>query len=208
MVLAEPVMHWRNACDRPLPRAPELLDWHLAMVHVAVGSCCASPGPRASQLYQPAGWPDFSWSRRRALRGRSRTHAFLSTAGRGTDHRRGCTGTGAHLRHSGQLGPVQPGGAPGSATRAARSSRANSLTGRRCEYGDLRAKLSWNFYGAPALGLKEFANWKPGLVVGTSVQVTAPTGTYKSHHLINAGTNRWMVRPGIGHVIPGGPMGL
>jgi hypothetical protein len=70
--------------------------------------------------------------------------------------------------------------------------------GRRCEYGDTKVRFTWNFLGAPAMGLEEFSQWQPGLVVGTSLQLGVPTGTYKSEHLLNAGSNRWMVRPGIG----------
>jgi hypothetical protein len=72
------------------------------------------------------------------------------------------------------------------------------IEGRRCEYGDAKMRFSWNFYGAPAMGLEEFSRWQPGLVVGTSLQVGIPIGTYNSENLLNAGSNRWMVRPGIG----------
>mgnify|MGYP006180184623 CR=1 FL=1 len=65
--------------------------------------------------------------------------------------------------------------------------------GRRCEYGDSKIRFSWNFYGAPAMGLEEFSRWQPGLVVGTSLQVGIPNGTYNSENLLNAGSNRWMV---------------
>ncbi|QFU76868.1 transporter [Halioglobus maricola] len=70
--------------------------------------------------------------------------------------------------------------------------------GRRCEYTDSKLRLGWNFYGAPALKLKEFRQWQPGLVLGASLQISAPTGSYDSDQLINAGANRWMVRPGLG----------
>ena len=69
---------------------------------------------------------------------------------------------------------------------------------RRCEYGDPRFKLTWNFYGAPAMDLEAFRQARPGLVIGASVEATAPVGTYNSENIINAGANRWMVRPGIG----------
>ena len=72
------------------------------------------------------------------------------------------------------------------------------VEGRRCGYGDLKTRMTWNFYGAPALKLKEYSQWKPGLVVGTSLQLSIPSGTYHSDRLLNAGANRWMVRPGIG----------
>ncbi len=72
------------------------------------------------------------------------------------------------------------------------------VEGRRCEYIDPTVRLTWNFYGAPALKFTEFVKWDPGLVVGTSVLVRIPVGTYDSDNLINAGSNRWMLRPGLG----------
>ncbi len=72
------------------------------------------------------------------------------------------------------------------------------VEGRRCEYVDPSARLTWNFYGAPAMPLKDFMQWQPGLVIGTSLQVVAPVGTYNGDNLINAGGNRWVVRPGLG----------
>ena len=69
----------------------------------------------------------------------------------------------------------------------------------RCEWGDTRVRLSWNLLGGPALPLEDFRRlYKPGFTLGASVQVEAPTGDYKSERLINAGTNRWMLRPGFG----------
>jgi len=72
------------------------------------------------------------------------------------------------------------------------------VEGSRCGYSDPSVRLTWNFYGAPAMKLKDFVSWTPGLVVGTSMQVTVPVGTYDDTKIINAGANRWMVRPGIG----------
>jgi len=72
------------------------------------------------------------------------------------------------------------------------------VEGRRCEYADPRARLTWNFYGAPAMPLEDFVKWEPGVVIGASMQVTAPYGTYNNENLINAGSNRWILRPGIG----------
>ena len=77
--------------------------------------------------------------------------------------------------------------------------RGEFVEGRRCEYTDPRIKLTWNFYGAPAMTLKEYMQApRGGVVVGTSLLVTVPVGTYNSEHLINAGANRWMVRPSLG----------
>ncbi|MDH4053585.1 MAG: hypothetical protein OEU93_18610, partial [Rubrivivax sp.] len=43
-------------------------------------------------------------------------------------------------------------------------------------FGDPRLRLSVNFYGAPALDLPRFAAYQQDLVVGGSVQVSAPAG--------------------------------
>ena len=69
---------------------------------------------------------------------------------------------------------------------------------RRCGYVDPKFRLTWNFYGAPALAMKDYRTWEQGLVVGTSMQVSAPWGTYLDDKLINPGSNRWIIRPGIG----------
>ncbi|MEP4484723.1 MAG: transporter [Halioglobus sp.] len=72
------------------------------------------------------------------------------------------------------------------------------VEGSRCDFADPKLRVSWNFYGAPALKLDEYRSWTPGLVMGTSVQVSIPAGDYNPDNLINTGANRWMVRPGIG----------
>jgi hypothetical protein len=59
-------------------------------------------------------------------------------------------------------------------------------------------RLSWNFYGAPALALEEFAGWEQDLVIGASLQVGAPWSQYDPGRLINIGTNRWSFKPEIG----------
>ena len=56
---------------------------------------------------------------------------------------------------------------------------------------DSRFSLSVNLYGAPALTLKEFANYRQDLIVGASLQVSVPTGQYDPSKLVNIGTNRW-----------------
>jgi hypothetical protein len=59
-------------------------------------------------------------------------------------------------------------------------------------------RLSWNFFGAPALSLKEFAGWEQDLVIGASLRVSAPWSQYDSARLVNIGTNRWSFKPEIG----------
>ena len=64
--------------------------------------------------------------------------------------------------------------------------------------GDIKARLSYNFYGAPALGLKDFATYKQDTIVGVSLQVTMPTGQYDSSKLVNVSPHRWAIKSGIG----------
>lgn len=64
--------------------------------------------------------------------------------------------------------------------------------------GDIKARVSFNLFGAPALTFQEFASYKPDTLVGVSLQVTIPTGQYDSEKLVNIGTNRWAMKPGIG----------
>jgi hypothetical protein len=63
---------------------------------------------------------------------------------------------------------------------------------------DPRLRFSVNFLGAPALSVQEFANYQQDLIVGASVQVSAPLGQYDEHRLVNLGNNRWYVKPDIG----------
>ena len=63
---------------------------------------------------------------------------------------------------------------------------------------DPRFRLSVNFYGAPALGLKEFRQYKQDLIVGASLQVGAPWGQYDPTRLVNIGNNRWSFKPALG----------
>jgi hypothetical protein len=65
-------------------------------------------------------------------------------------------------------------------------------------YNDPRFRLSVNFFGAPALSVKEFAGFQQDLILGASVQVSAPLGQYDEDRLVNLGTNRWFVKPELG----------
>jgi hypothetical protein len=78
-----------------------------------------------------------------------------------------------------------------------------SLEGQRQEravsgFGDPRFRFSMNFYGAPALSVKEFADYRQDLIIGASLQVGAPFGQYDASKLINIGTNRWSFKPELG----------
>jgi hypothetical protein len=59
-------------------------------------------------------------------------------------------------------------------------------------------RLSINLYGAPALTLKEFADYRQDLIVGASLQVSVPWGQYDPSKVVNIGTNRWFFKPEVG----------
>ena len=65
-------------------------------------------------------------------------------------------------------------------------------------FGDPRFRFSVLLYGAPALSLKEFAGYRQDVIVGASLQVTAPGGQYDPSRAVNIATNRWSVKPEIG----------
>jgi hypothetical protein len=72
--------------------------------------------------------------------------------------------------------------------------RERNVTG----LNDPRFRVSVNFYGAPALSLQEFAHYQQDLLIGASVQVSAPLGQYDQDKLVNLGNNRWFIKPDIG----------
>jgi len=65
-------------------------------------------------------------------------------------------------------------------------------------FGDIRLKMEWNFYGAPALSADEFRSWQQKTIVGGSLLLVTPTSDYDSDELLNLGSNRWSVRPELG----------
>ena len=75
-------------------------------------------------------------------------------------------------------------------------------------FADPRLRFSVNLYGAPALSLQEFASYKQDLIIGTSLQVSAPLGQYDADKLVNIGTNRWSFKPELGISKALGPLTL
>jgi len=67
-----------------------------------------------------------------------------------------------------------------------------------------------NLLGAPAMAPEEFRGLRaaPRPIVGASLTVSAPTGDYNPDRVINLGTNRWAVKPGIGVILPLSPSWL
>jgi hypothetical protein len=64
--------------------------------------------------------------------------------------------------------------------------------------GDPRFRFSIIFFGAPVLSVQEFADYQQDLLIGASVQVSAPLGQYDPDKLVNLGNNRWSVKPDLG----------
>jgi len=73
---------------------------------------------------------------------------------------------------------------------------------------DPQIRLSYNIFGAPALGFEEFRSYRQDTIVGVNLLVTVPLGQYDSDRLINIGTNRWSFRPQVGVSKATGPWTL
>jgi hypothetical protein len=73
------------------------------------------------------------------------------------------------------------------------------VTGERDGAADLRARLSVNLLGGPALTPQEFARYRQRRNVGISLALRAPTGQYDTTKLLNFGSNRWSFKPEIGY---------
>ena len=69
-------------------------------------------------------------------------------------------------------------------------------------------KISANLYGAPALSLEEFNNYKQDLIIGTSLAASIPWGKYNSEQMLNVGANRSLIQPAIGASQAVGPWRL
>jgi len=73
-----------------------------------------------------------------------------------------------------------------------------TIRGDRCGTSDPRARLTYLFYGAPAMNLAEFKATPISRVIGVSLAVSPPLGDYNEENLINSGSNRWTFKPDIG----------
>jgi len=65
-------------------------------------------------------------------------------------------------------------------------------------FNEPRFRFSINFYGAPALSVKDFASYHQDLIIGASLQVTPPLGQYDDEKIVNLGNNRWSFKPELG----------
>ena len=78
------------------------------------------------------------------------------------------------------------------------SFRGNPVEREIDGFADPLFRLSVNVYGAPALTVPEFRSYEQDLIVGASLQVSAPAGQYDDTKLVNLGTNRWSFKPEVG----------
>lgn len=63
---------------------------------------------------------------------------------------------------------------------------------------DPRFHISYNFFGAPAMSIKEFGAYQQNTIIGANLEVMAPGGQYDADKLLNLGTNRWSIKPELG----------
>jgi hypothetical protein len=70
--------------------------------------------------------------------------------------------------------------------------------------GDLGVALSVNLLGAPTLTPADFQALRadPKPILGVSLKVIAPTGSYDDDRLVNVGANRWAARLELGSIVP------
>ena len=72
------------------------------------------------------------------------------------------------------------------------------VAAHRSDFGDPKLRLAVNLYGAPAMTPKEFAAFHEDTIIGASLSVVPPLGSYDSTKLINVGANRWAFKPEVG----------
>ncbi len=77
-------------------------------------------------------------------------------------------------------------------------------SGQNSGTADSQVRFTVNLLGAPTMDAAGFQalRAKPRTIIGVSLQIQAPTGDYDSDKLINTGTNRWAVKPGVGIIWP------
>jgi hypothetical protein len=73
-------------------------------------------------------------------------------------------------------------------------------------FADPLFRLYVNLFGAPALSMKEFADYRQDIIIGASLAVSPPGGQYDPQKLVNIGTNRWAIKPEIGISKAWGPL--
>jgi hypothetical protein len=65
-------------------------------------------------------------------------------------------------------------------------------------FSDPGARLTILLHGAPAMSAAEFRSYRQDLLIGASLQVSAPIGKYDKSQLLNLSTHRWTFKPELG----------
>ena len=71
-------------------------------------------------------------------------------------------------------------------------------------FNDFGVTMAVNLLGAPSMTVEEFQELRknPHPILGASLKVLAPTGSYHDDRLINVGANRWAFKPELGYMHP------
>jgi hypothetical protein len=80
-----------------------------------------------------------------------------------------------------------------------------NINGSATGVGDSSYAVGVLLRGGPALSVAEFADYKPTTIVGVSLSMAAPTGSYDHNKLLNLGTDRWSFKPEVALSRPFGP---
>lgn len=65
-------------------------------------------------------------------------------------------------------------------------------------FNDAQLRLGINLTGGPAMDARTFARYQQNTIVGVSLVVNMPTGSYHRDKVVNTGTNRWAFKPEVG----------
>jgi hypothetical protein len=116
--------------------------------------------------------------------GRARVHAFPLAYVRSLDV----------FGNAGSIGLVLP------FAQLSGSATLNGVEAERETTGlaDPTIRLAVNIYGAPAMSMEQFRDYRQDLIAGASLTVTAPLGQYDPNRAANLGTNRWSAKPELG----------
>ncbi len=68
---------------------------------------------------------------------------------------------------------------------------------RRSGLGDPRLSLVLFLVGAQAMTPEQFSDYQKKTIVGFSLRVSIPLGQYDKNRLLNLGSNRWQIVPGL-----------
>jgi hypothetical protein len=80
--------------------------------------------------------------------------------------------------------------------------RSEGQTRSASGLADPTMRIVLNLLGAPALGRREFAGYRPRTILSGILRLKVPLGQYDASRVINLGSNRWAISPqvAISHV--------